>query len=258
MVLQRHVQDESRGESRTDVRPATASVAVVVPWRGGCAHRERAWKFLRPRYEWPVIEAPGPEPWCKAASVAPAVEATAADIVVVADADVWCDGLAAAVGAVAGGAPWAIPHHRVHRLTEDATRNTLAGREDYRTEQIPYPGIPGGGIVVAPRGVIRSIPLDSRFVGWGQEDESWGWALAALVGLPWRGDADLIHFWHPPQQRLTRARGSFESWELRRRYAKARHDPVTLRALIEEGRRDLDAAPQPGGHDHAPHRERAA
>lgn len=34
-------------------------------------------------------------------------------------------------------------------------------------EQPPYEGLAGGGIVVAPKEVIRSTPLDARFSGWG-------------------------------------------------------------------------------------------
>lgn len=255
MVLQRHVLRESRQQSGAVLRSAAGvSVGVVVPWRsGGCEHRQRAWGHLKPRYPWPVIEAPGREPWCKAAAVTPAVEATDADIVVVADADVWCDGLPDAVRAVQAGAPWAVPHYLVHRLTEDATENWLSGRPDETCEQAPYAGICGGGIVVAAREVLEAIPLDTRFVGWGQEDESWAIALTCLLGEPWRGIADLWHLWHPPQQRITRTRGTMDGWLLRRRYVRASHDPVVMRALIEEGRHAAERTPESALHDHQAH-----
>jgi len=210
------------------------SVEIVVPWRAGCPHRERAWELVRGRYAeiaYPVVEAPGPDPWNKALAVMPALERSTADIVVVADADVWCDGLVRAVQAVEDGAPWAIPYLLVHRL--DAER---------KPEQRPYAGMAGGGIVVAPRETLLDVPLDPRFVGWGQEDQCWGWALHALAGPPWRGDADLVHYYHPPQKRLNRKRGSNESWALRRRYLAARRDPAAMRALLEESRVPSNAA----------------
>jgi hypothetical protein len=84
------------------------------------------------------------------------VERSSADVIVLADADVWTDGIPAAVKAVEDGAAWAVPHQLVRRLDEN-------GGEAER----PYVGIEGGGVVVAPREVILSCPLDVRFVGWG-------------------------------------------------------------------------------------------
>lgn len=195
---------------------------------------------MRGRYGaegWPVVEALAPAgPWVKAAAVMPAVEASAADVMVVADADVWCDGLAKAVDAVVQGAVWAIPHGRVCRLTESASEAVEAGASPSRddVEQPPYRGVPGGGIVVIPRASVLEVPLDPRFVGWGGEDHSWGYALRTLLGSPWRGSAPLWHLWHPPQPRLSRRIGSAENDALHLRYAAARRNPAAMRALIDE------------------------
>lgn len=240
------------------------SVDVVVPWAGGCPHRERAWAWVASRYaechpSWRVVRAEGGFPWRKGAVVSAAVEASTADTIVCADADVWTDGLAEAVTHVNGGAPWAMPHDRVLRLTEDATSRYING--DIAAPaftQEPYTGIFGGGVVVAPRDVLRAVPIDPRFVGWGQEDVAWGWSLEALMGPCWRGTADLVHLFHPPQARMNRIYGSPEGARLMRRYGKARHDPVKLRSLIEEGRLDACAAVESDGHDHPQDRVRAA
>ncbi len=61
-------------------------------------------------------------------------------------------------------------------------------------------------------------------------------ALRTLHGPPVRVRAPLVHLWHPPQQRAIRARGCMESWQLRKRYARALADPTVMRALIEEAR----------------------
>lgn len=99
----------------------------------------------------------------------PAIESSDAEVIVVADADVLCDGLPAAVSAVQGGAPWARPHNSVHRLSETGTDALLAedSWQEHPLEQRPYAGLDGGGIVVARKEVIQAIPLDPRFVGWG-------------------------------------------------------------------------------------------
>jgi len=151
------------------------SVAVVVPLGGSCPHRARSWSWLRGHYaevhpDWQLIEARAPEgPWSKGAALNPTVAELEAEIVVVADADVWTDGLTLAVEQVEDGAAWAIPHLMVHRFSEAGT-SAFMREEDRQTQmldQLPYRGIPGGGVVIAPREVIHSIPLDARFTGWG-------------------------------------------------------------------------------------------
>lgn len=213
-------------------------VEVVVPFTPACPHRSAALRFVRTLYGRTITVALGDHPWCKAVPVNRAVEHSSAQVIVVADADVWTDGLDEAIEQVESGAPWAIPHSQVHRLTEEATQRVYNGEpfEGQETEQRPYLGIPGGGYVVAHREVLLSVPLDPRFVGWGQEDQSWACALGTLAGPPVRGSAPLYHLWHPPQKRMSRVIGSNEGWQLKRRYMKARHDPQAMRTLIEEAR----------------------
>lgn len=219
------------------------SCAVVVPWRAGCPHRERAWAWVRGQHEathsWEVVVAESrPGPWVKAAAVNEAVARSAAEVIVVADADVWCEGLPAAVEAVLAGEPWAIPHRGVFRLSEHSTDRVLAGEarewEALGLEQAAYLGWEGGGFVVARRETLLEVPMDERFVGWGHEDESWALALYTLAGRPWRGRVPLVHLWHPPQERRDRRRGSDDNWALFRRYTAVRNDPDAMRALLEE------------------------
>lgn len=145
------------------------SVEILIPWRGGCPHRERALAWVQGRYPWPVAiaEAPAGE-WCKAAAIMPAVLASSADVLVIADADVWTDGVGEAVAAVEAGEPWAVPHTRVLRLTEACSARVMAGELDGLEVAEPfYRGVMGGGITVLPREVMLQVPLDARFVGWG-------------------------------------------------------------------------------------------
>lgn len=221
------------------------NVEVVVPWRAGCPHREAAWAWVRARWDglgWPVTvaEAP-PGRWVKARAVMPAVEASAADVVVVADADVWCDAAPVAVEAVAQGVAWAVPHGMVWRLAEQVTVDVLAGVDpaglwSEAMAERPYWGVAGGGLVVLRRDVALDVPLDARFEGWGGEDHAWGFALRALHGDPWRSESPLWHLWHPPAPRMTRKIGCMESETLRRRYFAAQSDPAAMRALVDEAR----------------------
>lgn len=215
-------------------------VVVIVPWRPGCPYREAAWDWIRLKYEaldLEVIMAECPPgPWVKANAVMPAIAATHAEIVVIADADAWCDGLEDAIDEVRRGAPWAVPHRRVKRLNARSTARVLAGEPPDRLqlEEPSYLGCPAGGLLVLPTKTALDIPLDPRFVGWGAEDRAWGWALTLLAGHPWRGRINLTHLWHPPQDRVDRNHGSPDSEALRRRYIAAEHRPDEMRALIEE------------------------
>lgn len=179
----------------------------------------------------------GSRPWVKAEPIYRRLRELPPGIVVVSDADVWCD-ISAAVAAVEAGAPWAVPHDLLFRLTQEATARLLETDEiDWDSlEQKPYRGFEGGGILVAHRDTLLDVPPDQRFVGWGHEDECWALALRELVGESWRGSENLVHLWHPPQERRTRNHGRLESWMLKIDYCDARGHPEAMRALVEEGR----------------------
>lgn len=220
------------------------SVELIIPWLPGCPYREAAWRWLEPKYHYPVRLALGRNPWCNGEAVNRAISESNADICAIADADVWCDGLPEAIAAVAEGAPWSIPHRVVYRLSEAGTAAVIGGApfDNQPLAQTPYTGIAGGGYVVARRETMLDIPLDSRFIGWGQEDASFAVALNTLAGPKWRGTAPLYHLYHPPQQRMSRRTGSMAGRALERRYMAAHGNPAQMRALVDEVKdaRDVD------------------
>lgn len=229
---------------------APDAVAVLVPFRsGGCPHRRAAYEYVTgwwrehfPR--WDMITATcGDGPWCKATAVANAAASTQAPILVVADADVICEQVGVAVRAVDAGAVWAIPHRPVYRLSEEATAAVHAGapfpdaamppRRTLDTVADFHTGAAGGGMVVLARSTWERVPMDPRFLGWGQEDLAWGRALAVMAGIPWRAGAPLWHLWHPPAPRESRTVGSAENVALYQRYRRA-HSVEAMRALLAE------------------------
>lgn len=219
-------------------------VSVLVPWRGGDPDRERAWGHVQQWWAaqhpgWQVVTGACPGPWRKALAVADALTRADGELLVIADADVICEGIGAAVDAVASGSPWAIPHGKVHRLTESASRAVYAGAPlEHRLgglAQHPYQGYEGGGMVVLTRDAHQQAPLDPRFSGWGGEDEAFALTLRTLAGEPWRGTSDLWHLHHEPQQRLNRHVGSQQSLALLVRYQMAaKAGPAAVRRLIDE------------------------
>lgn len=221
-------------------------VAVVVPFDpAGDEARARAFEFVRGHYAsrhptWRIVAGAGDsgEVWSKGAAVAGLLEQTSAELLVIADADSFIADhatLAEAVHLVAvRNATWVVPHVKVHRLTEAATLEVYAGRRPRlgKTVRPPYVGLVGGGILVIRRtDFLRAGGFDPRFLGWGGEDLSLGWALETLVGWPTRLEGTLVHLWHPhPAPDL---RGSEASEALVADYRTARGRPRLMAALAE-------------------------
>ena len=183
--------------------------------------------------DWPVILGEHHDgAWCKAAAIAAALARTDAGMLIIHDADVYVPNL---LEAVEHCETWSIPHRLVHRLDERATDFLIGrGRPGEGRAQRPYVGREAGGVLVILRDIYDQCPMDPRFRGWGQDDESLALALTTLYGPPWRGDADLWHLWHPPQQRLNRSTGSAAGSKLHARYRRAAGSPDAMRSLLAE------------------------
>ena len=91
--------DIARMEDEDATRPP---VSVLVPWRE-TPDRAPLWAYLRAKWtstfpNWEIIEGSCPDgPWRKGLAVADALTRARGDVLVVADADVWTDGVAEAV-----------------------------------------------------------------------------------------------------------------------------------------------------------------
>lgn len=223
------------------------TVSVLVPFRGDGGPRDEAWAWVRGWWRrrhpgWQVVEGRCPDgPWVKARAVADALSRADGDTLVLADADVVCTGVAAAVAEVRAGAAWAIPHHRVYRLTEAASRRVYAGHPVDKAAgrpgslaRAPYIGVEGGGMLVLPRDTYERVPLDPRFRGWGGEDLAHALSLRTLVGPPLRGTEPLWHLHHPLAPRLNAHVGNPHSHALHVRYQYASRDPQVMAALVAE------------------------
>lgn len=173
---------------------------VVVPWRptpdrlAGWHFLERLWQQRHP--DWRLVTCDHGGEWFKGEAVALGVRASFEDVLVIADADVWCDQTDRAVEAVRAGAPWAVPHARILRLDEASTARVLAGEPMAPTlslERRPHRAVSGGGLVVMRRDVFEACPMP---VMGRREDEIWQTQLVPRFGRPWRGTADLYHLYH--------------------------------------------------------------
>lgn len=190
-------------------------VAVIVPRdTGEKSDRAAIWARLREHYaqqhpEWEVIEGRCHSTnWCKGEAVADALKRCRRQVLVIADADclVSQDALVASVAAVQSGAPWAVPHDRVLRMSREFTAQALSapagavsGMAAITLARPEYTGYAGGGIFVVSRAVYDAAGgIPSSFRGWGAEDQAFAVILDCLAGPHIRGAANLYHFWHNP------------------------------------------------------------
>lgn len=216
------------------------NVDVIIPWKPGCFYRYANLQFI---VNWwkkfditPILgELDEDAPWVKALAVANGLERSDAEVIVITDGDLYVPTVMTAVQQCLDGDAWSMPQREVARLSAASTSDLLRGlgEHGYILDRNRYRSTVGGGLLVLRREVYDDVPLDPRFVGWGQEDESWGLALETFHEGR-RGLDDLWHLWHPPAPRKNRQIGSRESLALRNRYGHARNKPEVMRALLDE------------------------
>lgn len=181
-------------------------VVILVPRRADHGWRDELWAWLRYDLEqtypdWPIHEGhhDGPGLFCRAAAVNQAArEAGDWDVAVISDADIVAPGTEAAVEAAGDTGSMALPHTEYCTLTEQGTREILAGRDHPRRELVDWSG---DGLGVAQCVVRRDLwervgGLDERFVGHSWQDVAFHYACRGIAGQV-RIEGPLWHLWHP-------------------------------------------------------------
>lgn len=217
------------------------NVAIVIPVGGEDPARVEALRWITNRYrrlhpDWEIHHGHCRGEWSKGTAVADGLARTDADVLVIADGDSFVPDLTEAVDLVCGGEPWVVPHRTVYRLGRNTSRAVLEGTDPVPRragcDRRPYVGPPGGGIVAITRDAYNAVGgIDPRYLGWGGEDVSFGWALRTLVGHECRLNAPLFHLWHPHAAPMLR--GSPESEALVAQYTEAMGVPRLMRAVIK-------------------------
>lgn len=228
-----------------DARTSAMPFSVIVPCRDLGEERTCAWVWVRKQLveSFPNAEIilsgdgeSGDTPFNRSRAIMNGVAQASHDILVITDADVWSCGLLDAIDAVAMGAPWATPHGNVHRLGKTVTERIYAGyypMSDSVCERPPYIGNVGGGLLVASKDTLQRVPFDTRFAGWGREDDAWQMAADVLLPAGVRFEYPLYHFWHPPQD-SSAGRKSSPNDEIYSRYCDAAGDRKAMQLLLDE------------------------
>lgn len=232
----------------------TPRVAVVLPFRAGCPHRDAArstvvrWWETITRGEWEIIEADDAgEPFSRGGSINTGIARTDADIIVAADADLLI-GRQQIIDAVqlAASAPGLVqPFSELHWYDETATKMLLTAphvpwtghcpRPTYRWDA-DMPGTPlrGGLNVFSRQTWERAGGFLPTFAGWGHEDLAFWAQCSTLVAPPRRITGPAHHCYHPkpigtPYASAETIDANAAAW---RQIQAADGDPAAMRAAV--------------------------
>lgn len=216
-------------------------ISALIPWKADPNREQlRPWVLdrIRPFVDEIIIGEIRGE-WCKARAVEIALEDSKGDVLVIFDADLFYEDpkwLTDCLGSLYE-VDWCSPHNIVHRLDDSySTHQVMTGENPWKYPRKSHRARAGGGVTVLPRKVYEDCPMDPRFRGWGQEDDSWALALETLHGPGVQHDRPVWHLWHQPQRRINRRIGNLASFALFEHYEAAHGSPSEMRALIEEVR----------------------
>jgi len=192
-------------------------ISVLVAFRdddGPEGHRTRLWGFVREALATHLPEAEvliGTDdsmPFNKCRALNDAAGRARGEVIYILDADSWVRSLhvrAAAAAIEAEPERWWRPWNMKLKLSQAATEQVLAtpgwdgelGKELTRRfeNRNAYWAAPP---LLLHRSVFEAVGgLDTRFDGWGQEDEAFALSLKALYGQPEQLIGTCIHLWHP-------------------------------------------------------------
>lgn len=179
-------------------------VVILVPRRSDGGWRDEVWAWLRAKLEadhpyWSIHEGHHDfGPFCRAAALNRAAdEAGDWDAAVLLDSDCIAPFLAEAVTKALATGGMVLPHTDYCALTEQGTRDIIAGLDNPRPALVEWSeeGL-GVGVCVVPRSVWDRVGgLDERFVGHSWQDVAFHYACRGVAPYE-RITGPLWHLWH--------------------------------------------------------------
>lgn len=188
-------------------------ISVLFPYRGDDGPRDRLfgyvlnwWKHYFPEAEI-CVGRNFEHPFNRGAARNEAFDQSNGEVVIVADADTvpTAQGVRDAIAEVVSTKCWSFPYakDRYYNLTEAATQNVLqlhVGEQPSEPVEGQYDHkiTSWAGCLVLPREAWERVEgYDTRFKGWGYEDNAFYLKLDSLWGPHRRQDSYCCHLWHP-------------------------------------------------------------
>lgn len=218
------------------------NIAVLIPWRGGDAHRERLFEYILPRWQSTGVEVcvgvddPG-RPFNCSRAINRAFKQAKADCFAVFGADYLpMPETVEKTRWTLRSQPWVPMLSRTGYYSAASTEEILTGRDPGELNleyELPFAT---SMIAFTRSAFVESGGMDERFEGWGFEDAA---HRQTLIGL--YGDYPALPFtsrtlWHPGDHRVTEG----PNFDLMQDYLKLT-DPASTRAYLSERGSFLDA-----------------
>jgi predicted glycosyltransferase involved in capsule biosynthesis len=223
-------------------------ISFLIPFRSNDPHRKRSFKYIYEYLvrEWPddeVLVANNPdEDFRIARSRNMAASAATGDVLVFVDADTWTprDQMQEAIDYVFRTEAWALPYDTYFSLTEEATEDFYSGQFQlefeyaFPTRENPDPAV--AGAVAVSRLAFETVHgYDDRYIGWGEEDRAFVYALETLAPQGVRICGAVYHLWHPAPEEARFGQPFFNhNRSLCNRYRSALGNPQEMGALVAE------------------------
>jgi hypothetical protein len=186
-------------------------LSILIPYRPDGGPRDVLWQWLRQRYdvffphaEMIVAGETASLPFNRPRAANQAADMATGDIYVIGDADTAFNPefLRRAIKHVARTGDWMVPT-TYHQLTEETTREIVAGAADAEIGEPTSTVWTGHGSSVAPILVTPAKAFhqvggyDERYVGWGSDDRAFAVAMNTLYRhyVRWQGAS--YHLFHP-------------------------------------------------------------
>lgn len=207
--------------------------AVILPYSGNPL-REKQYQWVKRYYEtyfpFEVVTGSCEGRWRKGVAIADALAKTDAQTLYIIDADIILpfvdvepDGLV-------------IPFNRCYNLTQSATERLydcgVGIPSGLPLEKVRERFRWAGGVWIIDRALYELLPVDSRFEGWGGEDESFCLAIATLHSPLTMLDGDVWHLWHEPQPEKIKFKRT-HNWTLLKAYRSAKRRPERMAEVVK-------------------------
>lgn len=254
---------------------ARPKISLLIPFQTDNIQRKRVFKWVLkywahelPDAEIIVGKSRRGSPFCKTEALNKAAKKATGRVLVILDADTYMPGeiidrCADRIIEELDHHLWYVPYRHLWRLNRKITKEIIASdpenplrlpspppKEDidgtWQQSTSTYGHRYGAMIMVFPREALDVLGcFDERFKGWGGEDVALLRALDTLYGKHKTTDNDVLHLWHPNIGTTYKTRmwkgqkNQHPNDRLAMRYHRATRNPTQMRALVDEGCREI-------------------
>ena len=187
-------------------------VSILMPFRSDNGYRENIFRWVLKFYESFLPETEicigesDSELFSRAQAINNAASKSTRDVFIIADADLFYEPAILNTSVkLLNEYNWVVPYYKINYLSLESTAKLLVTVPSWPLEvqvdstqiNLVDDGITGGICIVSRKNFEYIGGYDTRFKGWGGEDDAFGFAMNTLCGPYKRLDSKIFHLWHP-------------------------------------------------------------